>query len=90
MINTRTAWLAVLALSLVSAPAFAGKKPSDRARKDAAAHAQKGNASRLALRRSAPMIAPPPRPAPSATQAATPPGSASADASHLARLRDPA
>jgi hypothetical protein len=47
MITTRrTAWFLALALSLGAlgaSPALVSAKPSDQARKDAAAHAKKGN-----------------------------------------------
>jgi hypothetical protein len=54
MITTRrTTWFLALALSLGAAPAVVSAKPSDQARKDAAAHAKKGNdaAARAAEKR---------------------------------------
>jgi hypothetical protein len=46
MITTRrTAWFLALALSLGASPALVSAKPSDQARKDASAHAKKGNDS---------------------------------------------
>jgi len=54
MITTRrTAWFLALALSLGAAPSVVLAKPSDQARKDAAAHAKKGNdnAARAAEKR---------------------------------------
>jgi hypothetical protein len=43
MTKLRATWLLTTALALTAGPALAGKKPSEQAQKDAAAHARKGN-----------------------------------------------